>query len=128
MKHGVKLGQGNAPHSPVLPGVFQGGERPTFKKKISSSNPNLNTKIYKQEHHDGIMCDKHNLQLSKIVKKRKIEEASHAVEPAQKSDRLCRARLREEFGFSMLFGTLVYAELSPALSRDLEPKLVKQEM
>ena len=40
-----------------------------------------------KEHHDGILCDKHYLQLSKIVKKRKIEEVSHVVEPAQMEER-----------------------------------------
>jgi len=39
-----------------------------------------------KEHHDGVLCEKHNLQLSKILKKRKArdeEEASHVVEPAK---------------------------------------------
>jgi len=40
-----------------------------------------------KEHHDGILCDKHYLQLSKILKKRKLEEVSHVVEPAQMEER-----------------------------------------
>ena len=40
-----------------------------------------------KEHHDGILCDKHYLQLSKSLKKRKIEEVSHVVEPAQMEER-----------------------------------------